>query len=220
MPKSNSKTKKAPRAAEATPKDASPSAEESLPKKTIQRVNGTTVAESGSYAKKTLPTKAQAPATTTAPWAKSTRRTRTSKRKGFRLPDPYEEPVPSESDTDTPNPDLITGEEDSTAGSLAPRATKPSEGEPASAHTTASEPTSVEDASVPSPDVSSDAHKAEDFVNSSGPQDPKSSASATLSAWVPPERSQPPEDGPDPVDYEQSEPDQDRERGEVPDPNS
>ncbi|GMF38583.1 unnamed protein product [Phytophthora fragariaefolia] len=34
MPKSNAKTKKAPRATEATPKDASPSAEESSPKET------------------------------------------------------------------------------------------------------------------------------------------------------------------------------------------
>ncbi|GMF40014.1 unnamed protein product [Phytophthora fragariaefolia] len=39
-------------------------------------------------------------------------------------------------------------------------------------------------------------------------------------ASVPPERSLPPEDGPGPVDDEVSEPDQDREQGEVPDPNS
>ncbi|GMF49842.1 unnamed protein product [Phytophthora fragariaefolia] len=51
-------------------------------------------------------------------------------------------------------------------------------------------------------------------------QDPKSSASATPPTQAPQERSPPPEDGPDPVDYEESEPDQDREQGEVPDPNS
>ncbi|GMF33559.1 unnamed protein product [Phytophthora fragariaefolia] len=62
--------------------------------------------------------------------------------------------------------------------------------------------------------------KAENFLNPSDSQDPKSSASATPPARAPPERSPPPEDGPDPVDYEVSEPDQDREQGEVPDPNS
>ncbi|GMF20116.1 unnamed protein product [Phytophthora fragariaefolia] len=148
MPKSNVKTKKVPRAIEATPKDASPSAGEA------------------------------------------------SKRKEVRLPGPYVEPAPSESVTDTPNPDVITGDEDSTADSTAPRATKPSEGEPASANTTASKPAPVDS------------------------QDPKSSASVTPSATAPPERSPPPEHGPDPVDYEESEPDQDREQGEVPDPNS
>ncbi|GMF31038.1 unnamed protein product [Phytophthora fragariaefolia] len=51
-------------------------------------------------------------------------------------------------------------------------------------------------------------------------QDPKSSTSATPPARTPPGRSLPPEDGPDPVDYEESESDQDREQGEVPDPNS
>ncbi|GMG18273.1 unnamed protein product [Phytophthora fragariaefolia] len=145
---------------------------------------------------------------------------RASKRKEVRLPGPYVEPAPSESDTDTPNPEVITGDENSTAGSPAPRATKPSEGEPASANTTASEPAPVEEAAIPSPDVSSDARKAEDFLNSSDSQDPKSSASATPPARGPPERSPPPQDGPDPVDYEASESDQDREQGEVPDPNS
>ncbi|GMF23063.1 unnamed protein product [Phytophthora fragariaefolia] len=140
-----------------------------------------------------------------------------SKRTEVRLPGPYVKPAPSESDTDTPNPDLITGDEDSTAGSPTPRATKPSEGEPASANTTASEPTPVEEAAIPSPDVSSDARKAEDFVSSSDPQAPKSSTSATPPARTPPECSSPPEDSPDPVDYET---DQDREQGEVPDPSS
>ncbi|GMF54616.1 unnamed protein product [Phytophthora fragariaefolia] len=138
-----------------------------------RRMNGATLAKSGSHAKKSAPTKTQAPATTTAPSAKSTRRTRASKRTEVRLPCPYVEPAPSESDTDTPNPDLITGDEDSTAGSPAPRATKPSEGEPATANTTASEPTPVDEAAIPSSDVSSDARKAEDFVNSSDSQDPK-----------------------------------------------
>ncbi|GMF46700.1 unnamed protein product [Phytophthora fragariaefolia] len=221
MPKSNVKTKKAPRPTEATPKDAFPSAEESSPKETTpQWVNGTTLAESGSHAKKSLPTKAQAPATRTAPSAKSTRRTRASKRKEVHLPGPYVEPAPSESDTDTPNPDLITGDEDSTADSPAPRATKPSEGEPTSANTTAPEPAPVEEAPIPSPDVSSNARKAEDFLNSCDSQDPKSSASAASPAKAPQERSPPPENGPNPVDYEESEPDQDREQGAVPDPNS
>ncbi|GMF55632.1 unnamed protein product [Phytophthora fragariaefolia] len=98
------------------------------------------------------PAKAHAPATTTTPSAKSTRRTRANKRKEVRLPGPYVEPAPRESDTDTPNPDLITGDEDSAVGSQAPRATEPSEGESAAANTTASEPTPVMEAAVPSPD--------------------------------------------------------------------
>ncbi|GMF29444.1 unnamed protein product [Phytophthora fragariaefolia] len=197
MPKSNAKTKKAPRATEATPPEASPSAEESSPKETTTpRVNGATLAENGSHA------------------------TKASKRTEVRLPGPYVEPAPSESDTDTPNPDLITGDEDSTAGTPPPRATKPHEGEPASAPTTALEPAPVEDASIPRSGVSSDARKAEDFLNSSDSLDPKTSASATPPARAPPGRSPPPEDGPDPVDYEESEPDQDREQREGPDPNS
>ncbi|GMF24899.1 unnamed protein product [Phytophthora fragariaefolia] len=214
MPKSNT-----PRAPEATPKGASPSVEGSSPKETTtQRVNGATLAESGSHAKKCTPTKVQAPATTTAPTAKLTRRTRAGKRTEVRLSGPYAKPAPSESDTDTPNPDLITGDEDSTAGSPALRATKPREGEPASARTTAPEPAPVEDASLPRPDVTR--RNAEDFVNSNDSQDPKSSASATPPARIPPVRSTPPEDSPDPVDYEESEPDQDREHGVVPDPSS
>ncbi|GMF55027.1 unnamed protein product [Phytophthora fragariaefolia] len=221
MPKTNSKSKKAPRATEATPPEAIASAEESSPKEaTTSRVNGATSAESGPHVTKGKPAKAHAPATTTAPSAKSTGRTRANKRKEVRLPGPYVEPAPSESDTDTPNPDLITGYEDSAAGSPAPRATKPSEGESAPANTTASEPTPVEEAAVPSPDGASDARQAEDFLNSSDSQDPKSSVSATSPATAPQEPSSPPADGPDPVDYEESEPDQDREQGEVPDPNS
>ncbi|GMF39873.1 unnamed protein product [Phytophthora fragariaefolia] len=153
-----------------------------------------------------------------APSAKPTRRTRANKRKEVRLPGPHVEPAPSEPDTDTPNPDLITGDEDSTTGSPAPRTTKPSEGEPASANTTASEPTPVEEASIPSQDVSSNARKAEDFLNSSDSQNPKSSASATPPAKAPPERSPPPED--DPVNFKESESDQGHEQGAVPDPNS
>ncbi|GMF50581.1 unnamed protein product [Phytophthora fragariaefolia] len=221
MPKTNSKSKKAPRAIDATPPEAIASEEESSPKETTTpRVNGATLVESGSHATKGKPAKAHAPATTTAPSAKSTRRTRANKRKQVRLPGPYVEPAPSESDTDTPNPDLITGGEDSTAGSPAPRATKSSEGEPASANTTASEPTPVEEAAIPSSDGSSDARKAEDFLNSSDSQGPKCSASATSSVKAPQELSPPLEGGHDPVDYEESEPDQDREQGEVPDPNS
>ncbi|GMF45664.1 unnamed protein product [Phytophthora fragariaefolia] len=221
MPKSNAKEKKATRATEATPKDAAPTAEKSSPKKaTPKQAAEATSADSASRVKWTSPKKKQAPATTTAPSAKPTRRTRASKRKEVRLPGPYVEPAPSESDTDTPNPDLTTGDEDSTANSTAPRSTKPSEGELASANTTALEPTPVEEAPIPSPDVSSNARKAEAFLNSSDTQDPKSSASATPPAQAPQERSPPPEDGPYPVDYEESEPDQDREQGEVPDPNS
>ncbi|GMF42266.1 unnamed protein product [Phytophthora fragariaefolia] len=178
MPTSNPNFKNGPRATEATPPEATSTAEESSPKET------------------TTPRQAQRGA--------PVRPLRGA----------------SESDKDTPNPDLITGGEDSTAGSPASRATKPSEGKPASANTTASEPAPVEEASIPSPDVSSDARKAEDFVNPSDPQDPKSSVSVTPPARAPPERSPPPEDGPDPVDYEESELDQDRKQGEVPDPNS
>ncbi|GMF43219.1 unnamed protein product [Phytophthora fragariaefolia] len=196
MPNTNFKSKKAPRATEATPPEAIAAAEESSPKEaTAPRVNGATSVESGPHATKGKPAKAHAPATTTAPSA-------------------------NESDTDTPNPDLITRDEGSAAGSPAPRATKPSEGESASANTTASEPTPVEEAAIPSPDGSSDARKAEDFLNSSHSQDPKRSASATSPAKAPQELSSPPEDGPDPVDSEESEPDQDREQGEVPDPYS
>ncbi|GMF55626.1 unnamed protein product [Phytophthora fragariaefolia] len=221
MPKTNTKSRKAPRTTEATPPETIASAVESSPKETTTpRVNGATLAESGSHATKGKPAKAHAPATTTAPSAKSTRRTRANKRKEVRLSGPYVEPAHSESDTDTPNPDLITGDEDSAAGSPAPRATKPSEGESAPANTTASEPTPVGEAAVPSPNGSSDARKAEDFLNSNDAQDPKSSASATSPAKAPQELSPPPEDGPDPVDYEGSEPDHDREQGEVPDPNS
>ncbi|GMF27285.1 unnamed protein product [Phytophthora fragariaefolia] len=219
--KSNVKTKKAPRATEATPKDAAPSAEKSSPKETTpQRASGATSTDSEPHAKKSSPTKAQAPATATAPSAKMTRRTRASKRKEVRLPGPYVEPALSESDTDTPNPDLITGDEDSTADSTASPVTKISEGELASANTTASETDPVEEAPIPSSEDSSNARKAEDFLNSSDTQDPKGPASATPPAKAPQERSPPPEDGPDPVDYEESEPDQDREQGEVPDPNS
>ncbi|GMF46757.1 unnamed protein product [Phytophthora fragariaefolia] len=221
MPKTNSKSKKAPRATEATPPEAIASAEESSPKETTTpRVNGATLAESGLHATKGMPAKAHAPATTTAPSAKSTRRTRVNKRKEVRLPGPYVKPAPSESDTDTPNPDLITGDEDSAVGSPAPRATEPSEEESAAANTTASEPTPVMEAAVPSPDGASDARQAEGFLDSSDSQDPKSSASATSPAKAPQEPSSRLADGPDPVDYEESEPDQDREQGEVPDPNS
>ncbi|GMF46947.1 unnamed protein product [Phytophthora fragariaefolia] len=193
----------------------------SSPKETTaQRANGATSPDSDSQAKKSSPKNTQAPATTTAPSAKPTQRTRASKRKKVRLTGPYVEPAPSESDMDTPNTDLITGDEDSTLDPTAPRATKPSEGELASANTAASEPAPVEEAPIPSPDESLNVRKAEDFLNSSDTQDPKGPASATSPAKAPQERSPPPEDGPDPVDYEVSEPDQGREQGEVPDPKS
>ncbi|GMF42224.1 unnamed protein product [Phytophthora fragariaefolia] len=186
MPKTNSKSKKAPRATEATPPEAIASAEESSPKEaTTPRVSGATSAESGPHATKGKPAKADALATTTAPSAKSTRRTRANKRKEVRLPGPYVEPGPSESDTDTPNPDRITGDEDSAAGSPVPRATKPSGGESSPANTTVCEPTPVEEAAVTSPDGASDTRQAEDFLNSSDSQDPKSSASATSPAKAP-----------------------------------
>ncbi|GMG18312.1 unnamed protein product [Phytophthora fragariaefolia] len=113
MPKTNSKSKKAPRATEATPPEAVAAAEEPSPMEaTTPRVNGATSVQSGPHATKGKPAKAHAPATTTAPSAKSTRRTRANKRQEVRLPGPYVEPAPSESDTDTPDPDLITGDED------------------------------------------------------------------------------------------------------------
>ncbi|GMF43470.1 unnamed protein product [Phytophthora fragariaefolia] len=160
------------------------------------------------------------PATETTPKDVAPSAGKASKRKEVRLPGPYVEPAPSESDTDTTNPDLITGDEDSTADSTAPRATKPSEGKLPSANITASEPAPVEEAPIPSPEESSNVGKAEGFLNSSDTHDPKVSASATPPAKAPQERSPPPGDGPDPVDYDESEPDQDREQGEVPDPNS
>ncbi|GMF61318.1 unnamed protein product [Phytophthora fragariaefolia] len=192
MPKTDSKSKKAPRATEVTPPEAVAAAEEPSPKEaTTPRVNGATSVKSGPHATKGKPAKAHAPATTTAPSAKST----------------------SEQ-----------AQGDSAVGSPAPRATEPSEGESAAANTTASEPTPVTEAAVPSavpsPDGASDARQAEDFLNSSDSQDPKSSASTTSPPKAPQEPSSPPADGPDPVDYEESDPDQDREQGEIPDPNS
>ncbi|GMF56591.1 unnamed protein product [Phytophthora fragariaefolia] len=185
MPKTNSKSKKAPRATEATPSEAIAAAEESSPREPMTpRVDGATSVESGPHATKEKPAKAHAPATTTAPSAKSTRGTRANNRKEVRLPGPYVEPAPSESETDTPNPDLITGDEDSAAGSPAQRATKPSEGESAPANTTASEPTPVEETAVPSPDGASDARQAGDFLNSSDSQDLQSSASQGSSGAV------------------------------------
>ncbi|GMF58117.1 unnamed protein product [Phytophthora fragariaefolia] len=196
MPNTTTKEKKAPRAAETTPKVVTP------------------------FAKNTSPKKTQAPATATAPSAKPARRTRASMPKEVRLPGPYVEPAPASPTRTHPTPDLITGDEDSTAGSPAPHATKPSEGEPATANTTTSEPAPAEEASIPSPEVSSNARKVEDVLKSSDSRDPTSSANTTPPARAPPERSPPPDDGPDPVGYEESEPDQDREQGEAPDPNS
>ncbi|GMF49001.1 unnamed protein product [Phytophthora fragariaefolia] len=156
MPKSTNKGKKAQRAVKATPKVSDPRTEKSLPKKTST--------------------------TETAPSAKPTRRSKASKRTEVRLPGPYVEPAASESDTDTPNPDLITGDEGFGPATATSRAPKPGEDPVASAKSAASD--------APTP------------------------------AEAPQGQSPPQEDGPDPVDYEESEPDQDREQGETTDPNS
>ncbi|GMG18408.1 unnamed protein product [Phytophthora fragariaefolia] len=197
MPKTNSKSKKAPRATEATPPEAIAAEEEPSPKEaTTPRENGATSVKSGPHATKGKPAKAHAPATTTAPSAKSTRRTRANKRKEVRLPGPFRGGLPG------------------SASHCTERRRS------AAASTTASEPTPVMEAALPSLDGTSDARQAEGFLNSSDSQDPKSSASTTSPPKAPQEPSSPPADGPDPVDYEESEPDQDREQGEVPDPNS
>ncbi|GMF20246.1 unnamed protein product [Phytophthora fragariaefolia] len=133
---------------------------------------------------------------------------------------PAEKPSPNESDKDTPNPDLITGDEDSPPDSTDPRATGTSEGGLAAANSLASEPAPGEETPIPSPGESSNARKAGAFLNSSDTHASKDSASATPPAKAPQERSPTPEDGRDPVDYEASEPDRDREQGDVPDPNS
>ncbi|GMF54630.1 unnamed protein product [Phytophthora fragariaefolia] len=125
----------------------------------------------------------------------------------------------SESDTDTPNPDLITGGEDSRPDPTSPRATKPNEGGLAAPSTSASKPAPVEENPVPSLKESSNARKADDFLDASSTHDPKGSASATTPTKVPQERSPPPENGPDPVFFEAPEPDQDREQGDALDPN-
>ncbi|GMF29874.1 unnamed protein product [Phytophthora fragariaefolia] len=78
---------------------------------------------------------------------------------------------------------------DFTPGSKAPRATTPSEGELASANTSASEPASVEEAPIPSPEESSNIRKADGFLNSSDTHDPKGSASTTPPAKSPQEQS-------------------------------
>ncbi|GMF15155.1 unnamed protein product [Phytophthora fragariaefolia] len=216
----STKEKKAQRATETTPKDDAPAAEKSSPKKTTpQRAAKVMSTDSASRVKKTAPKKKQTPATATAQCAKPTRRTRASKRKKVRLPGPYVEPGPSETDTDTPNSDLITGDDDSRPDPTASRATKPSEGGLTAASTSASEPAPAEEAPVHSPGELSNARKAENFLNARGTQDPKGSASAATLAKAPQERLPTPEDGPDPVDYEALEPDQDREQGELPDPN-
>ncbi|GMF26399.1 unnamed protein product [Phytophthora fragariaefolia] len=187
MPKSNIKGKKTQRAVEATSKDAAPPAEKSSPKvTTAQPVAEATTMDSASRVKKASPKKKQASATAPAPSAKPTRRTRVSKRKDVRLTAPYEEHATTESDTDTPNPDLITGDEDPTPGPTAPRATKPKDGELVSANTTASEPAPVEEAPIPSPEEPSNDRKADDFLNSSGTHGPKGYANATPPAKAPP----------------------------------
>ncbi|GMG14503.1 unnamed protein product [Phytophthora fragariaefolia] len=144
MAKSNVKTKKVQRATEATPKDAAPSAEKSSPKKAT-------------------------PSGLTEPPRRIASHTRgkfTDEGAGACYRDR------SKRQADATNR-VSQAQGDYTADSSVQRVIKPSEGEPASANTTASE--------LPPP---------------------------------------PTEDGPDPVDYEESEPDQERELGEVPDRNS
>ncbi|GMF41855.1 unnamed protein product [Phytophthora fragariaefolia] len=85
--------------------------------------------------------KEKTPTTTTAPRAKPKPRTVTRKRKEVCLPGPYEGPDTSESNMDTPNPDLITGEEGgSNPGTAASRVTKPSEGYAVDVSTSGAEP--------------------------------------------------------------------------------
>ncbi|GMF63045.1 unnamed protein product [Phytophthora fragariaefolia] len=160
MPKPTNKGKKAQRAAEATPKVSASRTEKSSPKKT-------------------------SPTTETVPNAKQTRWTRASKRTEVRLPGPYVEPDASGSDTDTPNPDLVTGDEDSGPDTTAPRASKPSEDRVADANTAASEAASAEEDPVPRPKDTSDTRKAEDVLNARSSQEPSEWASASTPAEVP-----------------------------------
>ncbi|GMF37371.1 unnamed protein product [Phytophthora fragariaefolia] len=148
----------------------------------IQPIEATTT-DSASRVKKTSPKKTQVPATATAPSANQhDAPEQASKRKEVLMPGPYLELATSESDTDTPNPDLITGEEDPNPDPTAPRATKPREGGLAAASTSGSEPAPAEEAPIPSPEEPSIACKAEAFLKSSGTHDPKGSASATTPA--------------------------------------
>ncbi|GMF20891.1 unnamed protein product [Phytophthora fragariaefolia] len=96
----------------------------------------------------------------------------------------------------------------------------PGEDRVADTNTATSEPTSVGEDPAPSPKDTSNTRTTEGVLNANSPQEPSASASAPTPAEVPQGQSSPPEDGPDPVNYEESQPDQDREQGEVPDPNS
>ncbi|GMF14602.1 unnamed protein product [Phytophthora fragariaefolia] len=191
-----------------------PSSKETTP----QPVAEATTTDSASRVKKASPKKKQEPATATAPSVKPTRRTRFSKSKEVLRPGPYEEPATSESDTDTPNPDLISGDEDPTPDLTAPRApSRTKENSPLRIPLRLS-PLRWRKLRSPSRREPSNARKADDFLNSSDTHDPKGSAKTTPPAKAPQERSPTPEDGPDPVYYEESEPDQGREQGEVPTP--
>ncbi|GMF55471.1 unnamed protein product [Phytophthora fragariaefolia] len=181
----------------------------STKEKKAQRAVEATAKEDAPHAEKPSPKK------TTPQQATEVKMTDSASRSG-----PYVEPDTSGCDTDTPNPNLITGDEDSHPDPTAPRATKPREGGLAAASTSASEPAPAKETPAPSPEEPSNARKAEDVLNSSGTHDPKGSASAITPDTTSQERSPTLEDGPDPVDYEESEPDQDREQGEVTDPNS
>ncbi|GMF16587.1 unnamed protein product [Phytophthora fragariaefolia] len=137
-----------------------------------------------------------------------------------RLHGPYVETDTSESDTGTPNPDLIIGDEDSGPDTPALRAPKPGEDRVADANNAASEPALVEEDPAPSLKDTSDARKAEDVLNAISSHVPSASASAPTPAEVPQRQPLPPDGGPDPMGYEESGSDQDREQGEVPDPNT
>ncbi|GMF50917.1 unnamed protein product [Phytophthora fragariaefolia] len=93
---------------------------------------------------------------------------------------------------------------------------QPSEEGVADANTAVSEPDSAKEGPVPSPKDTSNARKAKGVLTARSSQEPSESTSAPTPAEVPQGQSSLPEDGPGPVDYEESEPDQDREQREAP----
>ncbi|GMF54264.1 unnamed protein product [Phytophthora fragariaefolia] len=195
MPKSTTKGKKAQQAVEAPPKVRASRMNKSLPKKTSST-------------------------TETAPSAKPTRRSKASKRTVVHLPGPYVEAATCESGTDTPNRDLTAGDEDSEPYTAAPRVPKPNEDPVAVAKPAASKPAPTEEGPTPSSNDTSDARKAVDVLTGRNSHEPSVSATVPTPVEVPKGQSSPPEDGPGPMGYEESEPDQNREQGGVPDPTS
>ncbi|GMF28690.1 unnamed protein product [Phytophthora fragariaefolia] len=207
MPKTNSKSKKAPRATEATPPEAVAAAEESSPKEAMTpRVNGATSVKSGPHA-----TSRGARRGIFIPGNQigigGVRIGLTGGRLHVRAWQAHLLALVRSGPSRRLGAWRRRGGRSMRLCRLPPRATEPSDGEPAPANTTASEPTPVVEAAVPSPDGASDARQAEDFLNSSDSQDPKSSASTTSPAKALQEPSSPPADGPDLVDYVESEPD-------------